>query len=79
MYPLVNPENTARCRSSKQGQQHLLSRYCNSDAPHSLSNGLCSLVEAEDRLTKSVIVQFNKNAEIQKVEFANTVIEAISA
>lgn len=44
--------------------------------PHSLSNGLCSLVEAEDRLTKSVIVQFNKNAEIQKVEFANTVIQS---
>ncbi|MDG1701289.1 MAG: RNB domain-containing ribonuclease [Opitutae bacterium] len=44
--------------------------------PHSLSNGLCSLVEAEDRLTKSVIVQFNSNAEIQKVEFANTVIRS---
>lgn len=44
--------------------------------PHSLSNGLCSLVEAEDRLTKSVMVQFNSNAEIQKVEFANTVIRS---
>lgn len=44
--------------------------------PHSLSNGLCSLVEAEDRLTKSVIVQFNANAEVQKVEFANTVIRS---
>ena len=44
--------------------------------PHSLSNGLCSLVEAEDRLTKSVIVQFNKSAEIQKVQFANTVIKS---
>lgn len=42
--------------------------------PHALSNGLCSLVEAEDRLTKSCFITFNKKAEILSTEFANTVI-----
>jgi ribonuclease R len=42
--------------------------------PHALSNGLCSLVEAEDRLTKSCFITFNDSADVVHVEFANTVI-----
>lgn len=44
--------------------------------PHALSNGLCSLVEAEDRLTKSCFITFNNKAEVVDVEFANTVIRS---
>jgi ribonuclease R len=44
--------------------------------PHALSNGLCSLVEAEDRLTKSCFITYTKRAEIAEVEFANTVIRS---
>jgi len=44
--------------------------------PHALSNGLCSLVEAEDRLTKSCFITFTDKAEIADVEFANTVINS---
>lgn len=44
--------------------------------PHALSNGLCSLVEAEDRLTKSCFVTYTDKAEIADVEFANTVIRS---
>ena len=44
--------------------------------PHSLSNGLCSLVEAEDRLTKTCFITFNNSAEISEVKFANTVINS---
>ena len=44
--------------------------------PHALSNGLCSLVEAQDRLTKSVFITFDSNASIQQVEYANTVIRS---
>jgi len=44
--------------------------------PHALSNGLCSLVEAEDRLTKSCFITFTDKAEIADVEFANTVIRS---
>lgn len=44
--------------------------------PHALSNGLCSLVEAEDRLTKSCFITFSPKAEILDVEFANTIIRS---
>jgi ribonuclease R len=44
--------------------------------PHALSNGLCSLVEAEDRLTKTCFITFNESADITVVKFANTVINS---
>ena len=44
--------------------------------PHALSNGLCSLVEAEDRLTKTCFITFNDSADITDVQFANTVINS---
>ena len=44
--------------------------------PHALSNGLCSLVEAKDRLTKTCFITFNDSADITKVKFANTVINS---
>jgi ribonuclease R len=44
--------------------------------PHALSNGLCSLVEAEDRLTKTCFITFNESADITLVKFANTVINS---
>lgn len=42
--------------------------------PHALSNGLCSLVEAEDRLTKTCFITFTDKADVVGVEFANTII-----
>ncbi|MEC7287893.1 MAG: RNB domain-containing ribonuclease, partial [Verrucomicrobiota bacterium] len=44
--------------------------------PRALSNGLCSLVEAEDRLTKTCFITFNDSADISEVKFANTVINS---
>lgn len=44
--------------------------------PHALSNGICSLVEAEDRLTKSVFLTFDSKRRIVNTEFANTVIRS---
>ena len=44
--------------------------------PEKLSNGLCSLVEAEDRLCKAVFLVFGKNGRIRETTFANTVIRS---
>jgi len=44
--------------------------------PYKLSNGLCSLKEGEDRLTKSVLFTFARNGKIKDTAFANTVIHS---
>ena len=44
--------------------------------PHALSNGLCSLVEAQDRLTKTCFITFSPKADVVGVDFANTVIRS---
>ena len=44
--------------------------------PHALSNGLCSLVEAQDRLTKSVFFTFSAQGKMTGTRFANTVIHS---
>ncbi len=44
--------------------------------PHELSSGICSLVENENRLTKSVFITFSERNEIVDTEFANTVISS---
>ncbi len=44
--------------------------------PEKLSNGLCSLVEAEDRLTKAVFLTFDAKRRIVATAFANTVIRS---
>ena len=44
--------------------------------PHALSSGLCSLVEGEDRLTKAIIITFDKDAHVVKTEAANTIIRS---
>jgi ribonuclease R len=42
--------------------------------PEKLSNGLCSLVEAQDRLTKAALFTFSSGGRLKRTEFANTVI-----
>ncbi len=44
--------------------------------PEKLSNGLCSLVEGQDRLTKAVFLTFNKNGQVRHTAYANTVIRS---
>ncbi len=44
--------------------------------PEKLSNGLCSLVEAQDRLCKAVFLTFGKNGKISETTYANTVIRS---
>jgi len=44
--------------------------------PEKLSNGLCSLVEAQDRLTKAVLFTFSASGRLKHTEYANTVIRS---
>ena len=44
--------------------------------PEKLSNGLCSLVEAQDRLCKAVFLTFARNGRLRETTFANTVIRS---
>ena len=44
--------------------------------PEKLSNGLCSLVEAQDRLCKAVFLTFSKTGKITATTYANTVIRS---
>ncbi len=44
--------------------------------PEKLSNGLCSLVEAQDRLCKTVFLTFAKTGKLKDTTYANTVIRS---
>ncbi|HEY1791869.1 MAG TPA: RNB domain-containing ribonuclease [Opitutaceae bacterium] len=44
--------------------------------PEKLSNGLCSLVEAQDRLCKAVFLTFGPDLGIRHTSYANTVIRS---
>ena len=44
--------------------------------PEKLSNGLCSLVESQDRLCKAVFLTFGPDLRIKHTDFANTVIRS---
>ncbi len=44
--------------------------------PEKLSNGLCSLVEAQDRLCKAVFLTFDKKLRLKETTYANTVIRS---
>ncbi len=44
--------------------------------PEKLSNGLCSLVEGENRLTKAVFLLFGKNGRLREKSYGNTVIKS---
>ena len=44
--------------------------------PEKLSNGLCSLVEAQDRLCKAVFLTFGPDYRIKETAYANTVIRS---
>jgi ribonuclease R len=44
--------------------------------PEKLSNGLCSLVENQDRLCKAVFLVFDKKGRLKETTFGNTVIRS---
>ncbi len=72
----VKPNSPLDVEAQKRGNSTYLVGTVIPMLPHALSNGLCSLVEAEDRLTKTCFITFNDKASITGVDFANTVIRS---
>jgi ribonuclease R len=72
----VKPGSPLDTEAQKRGNSTYLVGTVIPMLPHALSNGLCSLVEAEDRLTKTCFVTFTDQADVVGVEFANTVIRS---
>jgi len=44
--------------------------------PHALSSGICSLVDGEDRLTQSVVLELDAKGNVKRVEFHDGVIRS---
>ncbi|MCH2074900.1 MAG: RNB domain-containing ribonuclease [Puniceicoccaceae bacterium] len=72
----VKPGSPLDCEAQERGNSTYLVGTVIPMLPHALSNGLCSLVEAADRLTKTCFITFNDSADISEVKFANTIINS---
>lgn len=72
----VTPKSILDKEAQKRGNSTYLVGTVIPMLPHVLSSGLCSLVEAEDRLTKAVFLIFGPNGNLKRTEFANTVIHS---
>ena len=70
-------QNTAIDREArKRGNSTYLVGEVVPMLPHTLSSGICSLIEGEERLTKCVTFLFNKNGQILKSEILESIIKS---
>jgi len=74
--PYVRPDTALDREAQKRGNSTYLVGTVIPMLPEKLSNGLCSLVEGEDRLCKAVFLTFDANGEILEKDFATTVIRS---
>ena len=44
--------------------------------PELLSNGVCSLQEGQDRLTRSALIRYDSEGNVLDADFANTIIRS---
>src|SRR5690606_30727093 len=72
----VKPESALDKEAKRRGNSTYLVGTVIPMLPHKLSNGLCSLVEQEDRLTKTAFIIFSPNHKIKETAFANSVIRS---
>lgn len=72
----VSPGTAMDTEAQRRGNSTYLVGKVIPMLPHALSNGICSLVEGEDRLTKTVLLTFDAKAKLLNVEFANSVIRS---
>mgnify|MGYP001262963776 FL=1 len=72
----VQPNSKLDKEAHKRGNSTYLVGTVVPMLPHALSNGVCSLKEDVDRLTKSVFLTFTKGGKLKSTEFSNTVIRS---
>ncbi|MBI4621746.1 MAG: RNB domain-containing ribonuclease [Verrucomicrobia bacterium] len=72
----VHPGSALDREAQRRGNSTYLVGVVVPMLPEKLSNGLCSLVEAQDRLCKAVFLTFGKTGRIKDTAFANTVIRS---
>lgn len=73
----VRPGSALDREAQKRGNSTYLVGTVIPMLPHDLSNGICSLKEGVERLTKSVFLTFTPNGRIRATSFANAVIRSI--
>ncbi|MSU22802.1 MAG: RNB domain-containing ribonuclease [Opitutus sp.] len=72
----VHPATALDREAQRRGNSTYLVGVVIPMLPEKLSNGLCSLVEAQDRLCKAVFLTFAKNGRLKETTYANTVIRS---
>lgn len=72
----VQPNTALDREAYKRGNSTYLVGTVIPMLPHALSNGVCSLKEGVDRLTKTVFLTFTQGGRFKEVDFANTVIRS---
>ncbi len=73
----VRPGTALDAEAQKRGNSTYLVGTVIPMLPHALSNGICSLKEGADRLTKSVFLTFTRHGKIRETRYANTVIRSL--
>jgi ribonuclease R len=73
----VKPGTALDREAQKRGNSTYLVGTVVPMLPEKLSNGLCSLVEAQDRLCKAVFLTFDKKNRLKETAYANTVIRSL--
>ena len=72
----VRPGTALDVEAQRRGNSTYLVGVVVPMLPEKLSNGLCSLVEGEDRLCKAVLLTFDAKGALTATDFADTVIRS---
>ena len=73
----VRPNTALDKEAGKRGNSTYLVGTVIPMLPFALSNGICSLVEDQDRLVKSVFLKFDNAGNCKSARFANSVIRSV--
>jgi len=72
----VETEGPIDREAAERGNSVYLPRKVIPMIPEALSNGLCSLQQDQDRMTKSVFIAYDRKGQVKGTRFANSVIRS---